>query len=396
MIGERHRVVVIGASVAGVTAAETLRQRGFQGSITLIGDETHLPYDRPPLSKQVLAGTWDAGRIALRDHAAFERLRVNLRLGSRARALDTEKRIVTLDDGGSVPYDRLIVATGVIPRRLAAGHDLDGVHVLRTVDDALAIRKRLHPGRRLVVVGAGFLGCEVAASARKAGLEVSIVDPGPAPMIRQVGELVGGRVAALHREHGVEVRCGVAVRRLMGDRAVTGVELVTGEILDADLVLVAIGSVPATDWLVGSGLSVDNGVVCDSTCQAAPGVYAAGDVARWWHKAVGAYVRVEHRTNAAEQAIAVASNLLGANTPFTPVPYFWTDQYETRLQGYGIFPPDSSPVITGGDPSGGRFIAHYLQDGRVTGVLAWNMPREFRTERECVGRPIERFAESGV
>ncbi|MHC3002248.1 NAD(P)/FAD-dependent oxidoreductase [Gordonia sp. GN26] len=378
-------VVVVGASVAGVTAVETLRRRGFGGSISLIGAEPHLPYDRPPLSKQVLTGAWDLSRVTVRDQAAVDELNVDLRLGKCAVGLDTDGRVVELEDGERFGYDGLIIATGVAPRYLAAGHELAGVHVLRTVEDSLALRMDLRAGRRLIVIGAGFLGCEVAAVARTAGLEVTVVDPAPVPMGRQLGDVIGAFATELHRSHGVDIRCGVGVRGLVGEKAVTGVELDNGEVLDADAVLVAIGSTPSTEWLSDSGLTIDNGVVCDATCRAAPGVYAAGDVARWWHATLGTHVRVEHRMNATEQAIAAATNLLGADTPFTPIPYFWTDQYDVKIQAFGTFGQGAVPVITQGGLDEGRFIARYVLDNRVTGVLAWNMPKEIRTERRIVG-----------
>ena len=380
--GRHERVVVVGASVAGVTAVETLRRHGFDGSISLVGDEQNAPYDRPPLSKQILTGTWDPERLTLRDD--LERLRVDMRLGTRAVALDLTERTVELDDRERLPYDGLVIATGVIPRRLASGHDLVGVHVLRTIDDALALRGHLRPGQRLVVIGAGFLGCEAAASAQRAGLHVSVVDPLPVPMLRQLGDEVGRHVATLHRDRGVDMRCGEAVHRLLGDHGVTGVELASGEVLPADVVLVAIGSTPATDWLTDSGLDLDDGVVCDATCRAAPGIYAAGDVARWWHNTLGRHIRIEHRMNASEQAVAAATNLLGAETPFTPVPYFWTDQYDARIQAYGTFPSAGRVAIVRGDPEEGRFIAHCTDNDRITGVLAWNMPKELRAERALI------------
>ncbi|MFE3280971.1 NAD(P)/FAD-dependent oxidoreductase [Nocardia sp. NPDC059239] len=381
------RVLVVGAGVSGVTAVETLRRQGFAGSITQVGGETHLPYDRPPLSKQILTGAWETDRLTLRDNAAFERLGVDLRLGARAVGLDVNERTLALHTGESLRYDGLIIATGVGPRRLPTGHDLAGVHVLRTIDDAIALRESLRPGGRLVVIGAGLIGCEVAASAQKAGLQVCIVDPLAVPMMRQLGEDIGQQVAALHRHHGVDVRCGVTVRRLVGDRSVTGVELTSGTVLPADLVLVAIGSAPSTDWLADSGLPLEDGVVCDSTCRAAPGVYAAGDVARWWHPTLGSHIRVEHRLNATEQAVAAATNLLGAGVPFTPVPYFWTDQYDTRIQAYGTFPLGCTATIVRGDPREGRFIAHYTHHEHITGVLGWNMAKALLAERAHIGQP---------
>ncbi|TWH01732.1 NAD(P)H-nitrite reductase [Nocardioides sp. J9] len=379
------RVVVVGASVAGITAVETLRRRGFAGSISLVGQELHLPYDRPPLSKQVLTGQWDADRAIIRGRSDLEQLGLDLRLGVRANSLFLDSRQIELSDGERLGFDGLILATGVTPRQLPNGHELSGVHVLRTIEDALALRAQFVRGRRLVVVGAGFLGCEVAAAATQAGLHVSLVDPLPAPMMRQLGAEMGSLAATLHRDHGVEVLCHTGIDRLVGDNAVTGVELSTGTVLPADLVLVSIGAVPVTDWLVGSGLTLDDGIVCNDKCEAAPGVYAAGDVARWWHNGLNAHVRVEHRTNATEQAIAAAENLLGSDRSFAPVPYFWTNQYDTRIQAYGTFPTGSRPTIVTGSTEEGRFIAHYVSDDRITGVLSWNMPKQIHVEREVVG-----------
>jgi NADPH-dependent 2,4-dienoyl-CoA reductase/sulfur reductase-like enzyme len=220
-------------------------------------------------------------------------------------------------------------------------------------------------------------------------MEVAIVDPLAVPMLRQLGEEIGSRVADVHREQGVEIHCGVGVQHMLGDGAVTGVELTTGEVLPADLVLVAIGSVPATDWLADSGLTLDDGVVCDATCRAAPGVYAAGDVARWLHPALDDHIRIEHRTNATEQGIAAATNLLGADSPFSPTPYFWSDQYDARIQAFGTFPPDCHTQIAAGDPDEGRFIVHYIRDNNVMGVLGWNMAKQLRAEIARIGQPAE-------
>ena len=327
----RHRVVVVGGSAAGLTAAETLRRRGYDGVLTLVGDEPHLPYDRPPLSKQILAGTWEPQRIMLRDDQALRALEADLLLGRAAVRLDIAQRRVLLDGGATVRYDALIIATGVRPRRLA-GADLIGVHVLRTLDDAVALRAELlehHP--RVVVVGGGFLGAEVAAVAREMGLEVTLVEPLPVPMWRQLGGRIGALIRRLHRDHGVVVRCGVGVSRLLDTNGrVTAVELADHSVLGADVVVMAVGATPATGWLAGSGLRVDNGVRCDARCQAAPDIYAAGDVASWYNIHFGTRMRVEHRFNATEQAIAAAGNLLGDDRPFAPVPYFWVSG---RLSG---------------------------------------------------------------
>jgi NADPH-dependent 2,4-dienoyl-CoA reductase/sulfur reductase-like enzyme len=278
----------------------------------------------------------------------------------------------------------VVVATGVRPRRLP-GADLDGVHLLRTLDDALALRTRLLGGPRVVVVGAGFLGCEVAASARTMGLHVTVVDPAPAPLHRLFGERIGALAAQLHRDHGVVLRLGVGVSGFRSAAGrVVGLELADGSALDADVVVLAVGAVPATDWLAGSGLPLADGVVCDARCRAAPHVYAAGDVASWHNPLFDARMRVEHRMNATEQAMTAAGNLLGEDRPFAPVPYFWTDQYDTKIQAYGVFPAGAGCEITHGHPAERRFVAAYGYQGRVIGVLGWNSPREVRTMRRLV------------
>ncbi|TCO48899.1 NAD(P)/FAD-dependent oxidoreductase [Actinocrispum wychmicini] len=382
------KIVIVGAAAAGLTAAETLRREGCTAEITLVGDELHLPYDRPPLSKQVLAGAWEPERVALRKDDDYTNAGIGLRLGATATALDTSGRVIDLADGYRLGYDGLIIATGVRPRRLPAGHELAGVHVLRTLDHVVALRTALASAKGIVVIGAGFLGCEAAASARQLGLAVTIVDPLPQPMVRQFGPEIGALVADLHRSKGVDVRTGVGVARLVGTDHVTGVELDDGSVLDAEVVLVAIGATPATEWLADSGVTVANGVVCDAECQAAPGVYAAGDVASWDHRGFGERMRVEHRTNAAEQGMAAARNLLGANQPFVPVPYFWTDQYDTKIAAFGLLAADAAMTVTQGDPATGKFIAQYRRGGKVIGALGWNMPRELTRERKALAESL--------
>ncbi|WP_112239229.1 NAD(P)/FAD-dependent oxidoreductase [Kribbella monticola] len=382
------RVVVVGASAAGLTAAEALRREGFTGELTIIGDEVHSPYDRPPLSKQILRGAWEPDRIVLRPDALLADLKASWMLGTPAAGLDPIGRKVVLADGREIGYDGLVIATGATPRRLPFGHDLAGVHLLRTLDDTLALRDGLRSARSMAIVGAGFLGAEVAAVGRESGLEVTMIDPLPAPMIRQFGAELGGLLAQLHQSRGVNLRCGVGVSALTGEGGrVAGVELSDGSHVTADLVLVAIGATPATSWLATSGLRLGDGVECDQYCAAAPGIVAAGDVASWHHPRIGRR-RLEHRMNATEQATIAAKNLLGAKIPFAPVSYFWTDQYDVKLQVYGRSGDDLDFHIVAGDPTEGRFAALYGDGHHVTGAMAWNLPRHARLLRAHVANQI--------
>ncbi|MEQ0558295.1 FAD-dependent oxidoreductase [Amycolatopsis sp. NEAU-NG30] len=375
--GEVERVVVVGASAGGLGTAEALRRSGYQGVITLIGDEPHLPYDRPPLSKQLLKGAWQPDRLQLRSTADIDALHLDPLLGVAAAGLDRDGREVVLADGARVPYDALVVATGVRPRRLPGCDGVSGVHVLRTLDDALVLKDRLGPGRRLVIVGGGFVGAEVAATARGLGAEVTLLEAGPVPMGPAVGDEVGRFLAAVHHEQGARVRTGTAVSEIRrSETGVTGVRLADGTDIAADDVLVAIGSLPNTEWLAGSGLTVDDGLVCDEFCAAAPGVYGVGDVARWHNPLFGTAMRIEHRTNAAEQAMAVARNLLGPDPgrPFAPVPYFWSDQYAVKTQAYGYLRGHDEAVVVEHDAAGARLLVAYRRDDRLTGVLSAGVP----------------------
>ncbi|MFH9943309.1 NAD(P)/FAD-dependent oxidoreductase [Streptomyces murinus] len=371
-----RRVVVVGASAAGLTAAETLRRAGYDGSLTLVGSEPHPPYDRPPLSKQVLTGAWEPERVQLRRPADLDALALDLRLGVPAAALAPATRTVTLADGTSLTYDGLIIATGVRPRRLPEC-DTPGVHVLRELGDALALRERLTAGGRLVVVGAGFLGAEVAAAARSLGATVTLVEPAPVPLAHAVGQQVGTHLAQVHRDHGVDLRTGTKVAGITtGAGRATGVLLSDGSTIPADDVLIAIGSEPNTDWLEGSGLRLADGVGCDRYSAAAPGIYAAGDVARWHNPLFGTDMRVEHRTNAAEQGMAAARNLLAPEQakPFAPVPSFWSDQYDLRIQAFGHLRDHDEARVVDGDPADGSFLVAYRRGTALTGALAVGMP----------------------
>lgn len=375
-------VLIVGASAAGLSTAEALRRGGHRGRLTLLGDEPHRPYDRPPLSKQLLAGQWDAAKVALRSEEALAAIGADLLTGERAEHLETAARSVRTSSGRVLTADAIVLATGVTPRRLPGQDNMSGTHVLRTLDDALRLRGNLDAGRRLVVVGNGVLGSEVAATAASMGVQVTLVGRTPAPMARQLGEFGSSLLAAAHEAAGVRLLGGKRVNGLVGtEGALSGVALSNGEVLPADDVVIAIGSDPTTDWLAYSGLSLDDGIVCDGYCRAAPGVWAVGDVARWDHPDLGS-LRLENRTNAAEQAIAVAADLLGEGEPYAPVPYFWTNQYGARIQVHGAIPPNAGLRITDGSPASGRFVAVALTpDERPVGVLGWGMPKQTRIRR---------------
>ncbi|WP_310723104.1 FAD-dependent oxidoreductase [Streptomyces sp. N2A] len=385
-------IVLVGASAAGLTAADTLRLEGFTGTLTMVGEELRPPYDRPPLSKHLLAGKLEPHKTALRQDIDLQRLRMNLKLGCRATHLDPVARTVTLADGDRLDYDGLIIATGLRPRRLPFGHELAGVHVLRTLDEALSLRTQLLAGPRVVVIGGGFLGTEIAATTRGLGLDVTLVDVEPTPLARQFGTQVGGLVAEMHQEHGVRLRMGRGVTGLIGTAGrVSAVVLDDGTSLPADLVVVAIGSVPAVDWLADSGLPLGDGVLCDSTCQAAPGIYAAGDVANWPHPLTGERTRLEQRLNATQQAITAARNLLAGPTgatPYAPVPFGWTDQFTAKIQFHGWCPTDARIEYVDGDPRARKFVALYHAGGRVVGAVGWNSARALRAYHDHIAAPL--------
>ncbi len=381
-------VAVVGASLAGLRATETLRRDGFDGRLVLIGAEPTLPYDRPPLSKQLLAGEVGPDEIALR-RASYDDLDLELLLGTRAVSLDLGTNRIELDDGGRVAFDGLVLATGSTPRVLPGTPDLDGLFVLRTLEDALAIRERLDAGPRVVVVGAGFIGSEVAATCRLRGLEVTVLEALPAPLVRGLGPVLGMVCGELHRDHGVDLRLGVGVAGFDGTTSVERVRLDDGTAVAADLVVVGVGVAPVTDWLEGSGLRLDNGVVCDSTLLAAPGVVSAGDITRWPNPLFGGeLMRLEHWTNASEQGVAAARRLLygagAAPEPFAPVPFVWSDQYDRKIQSAGHFRGDDEMVVVHGSLEERRFVAVFGRAGRLVGALGFSMPAKLMQYRRMI------------
>jgi 3-phenylpropionate/trans-cinnamate dioxygenase ferredoxin reductase subunit len=378
-------IVVVGASLGGLRAVEGLRRRGYDGRIVWIGAEAHLPYDRPPLSKQVIRGEWGGERTALKTN--YDALGAELRLGRRAVSLSPRDRAVMLDDGSGVHYDGLVIATGASARNLP-GTLPRGVHVLRTLDDALAIRAALQGSPRVAIVGAGFIGLEVAASCRALGLDVTVLDLADVPLAHAIGRRMGDDVVNMHRDRGVTLRTGVGVERVLGDDVVHGLALTDGTTVPADLVVVGIGVVPETAWLDGSGVVLEGGVVCDDRCRTnVPSVVACGDVVRAPNALFGEVMRVEHWSNAVDQAqIAVGALLDGdAAPPNAAVPYFWSDQYDLKFQFAGRVAESDELRIVQGSVAEKNLVAHYGRAGKLRGVLAVNQPGAFLRGRKALG-----------
>jgi NADPH-dependent 2,4-dienoyl-CoA reductase/sulfur reductase-like enzyme len=382
-----RRIVIVGASLAGLRAAEALRDRGFDGELTLIGDEPHRPYDRPPLSKQVLQGAWEPEQTFFRKKDGYDALALDMRLGVRAVSVDLRARRVALADGTFADYDRLIIATGARVRTLSAIAPRAGLLALRGLDDAIVLRRAMMDAPRVAIVGAGFIGLEVAASCRARGLPVTVIEAIPVPLSPILGPTFGDMVAAMHRDHGVDLRTGVVVTDVLGESRVAGVALSDGSRIDADIVVVGIGVTPNTEWLERSGLTIDNGIVCNGSGEAAPDVYAAGDVARVANRWHDDSPRIEHWTNAVEQAVHAAENALAgpeASTSFSSVPYFWSDQYDRRIQFIGGGPPHDEIVIVDGSLADRRLTALYRRGDRLVACLALNQPRALLKYRKLL------------
>ena len=381
-------VVVVGGSLAGFRAVEELRHQGYDGRLTVIGAEPHLPYDRPPLSKQILSGKWDVDRLPLNPVGKdIAELDIEWRLGVAASALDLARREVELANGERVGYDALVIATGAGVRTLPGQPALEGLHVLRTVDDCLALRADLDRApQRVVVVGAGFIGAEVAATARERGLDVTVLEALSTPLQRVLGDEIGAVCGEIHRDHGVDLRVNTGVDGFHDDGRgrLTGIGLSDGSTIAAEVAVVGVGVTPNTAWLEGSGLTLDNGVVCDETCLAAADVVAAGDVARWPNARFGEVMRVEHWENAQDQGGHAARRLLGHAEPYTPVPWFWSDQYDRKIQLAGRSRADDEVRIVDGSIDERRFVAIYGRAGMLVGVLGMNRPRVVMEYRQLI------------
>ena len=382
-----RRIAIVGASLAGLRAAETLRARGFDGELTLIGEEPHRPYDRPPLSKQLLQGALEPEDTFFHRKDGYDALSLDMRLGVRASSVDLRLKRVVLADGSFADYDRLIIATGARPRTLPGIAPRAGLLVLRSLDDAIALRRELMNASRIAIVGAGFIGLEVAASCRARGLHVTMIEALPLPLFPILPPALCEMVAAMHRDHGVDLRTGVTVTGVVGESRVAGLALSDGSRIDADVVVVGIGVVPNTEWLAPSGLTLDNGIVCDSSGQAAPDVYAAGDVARVTNQWYGSSPRIEHWTNAVEQGVHAAENALagpGASTSFLSVPYFWSDQYDRKIQFVGLARGHDEMVVVDGSLAERRLTALFRRGDRLVACLAVNQPRALINYRKLL------------
>jgi 3-phenylpropionate/trans-cinnamate dioxygenase ferredoxin reductase subunit len=382
--------VVVGGGLTGATAALTLRREGFDGPVTLIGTEPHAPYERPPLSKTFLRGESPFDTALVEPEPTYAERDIDLREGSTVVALDLQSRTVALADGEAIPFDRLLLATGARNRRFPIpGLDLPGVLALRTVEEASAIRAAAARGARAVIAGMGFIGSEVAASLRTMGLEVTTVDGGPVPLARVFGESVGSVLASIHRDHGVRMVFGDRVAALEGGDRVERVVTANGERLDCDLAVVGLGVEPVVELGVEAGLAVSNGIDVDERCRtSAPGVFAAGDVANHWHPVFGRSIRVEHWQHAIRHGRAAALNMLGRDAPYAEIHWFWSEQYDRRIE-YAGFHTEWDDLVVRGSLETGDFTAFYRKDDRLLAVVAMN-------RRQDVRRAIPLIAAGGL
>lgn len=388
-----EQIVIVGANLAGASAADELRSEGFEGRVVLIGDEPHRPYERPPLSKDVLTKKAEPADAYLKPEDHYEEASIETRFGQKVTSLDPGKGSVKLDDGTKIGFDACLLATGGRPRRLdVPGSDLEGVHLLRTMDDAISLREALSSRPRLLVVGAGFIGAEVAASARAAGCEVTMLDVLDVPLARVLGDDIGAAYAKIHSDEGVDLRLGEGVERIEGDGRAGAVVGTSGRTYEADLVVVGIGIEPNVELAADAGIRCDNGIIVDEHCRtSAPNVFAAGDVARWPDPRSGRSIRTEHFQNASEQGVAAARAMLGPKEAYAPLPWFWSDQYDTNLQmlGHIDVSDDSLSRVVRGSFEDRDAIAFYLKQGRLVAATAMNRGRDISAARRIITRGIE-------
>jgi 3-phenylpropionate/trans-cinnamate dioxygenase ferredoxin reductase subunit len=382
---DQQTFVIVGANLAGGRAAFALRTEAFAGRIVIIGEEPHPPYERPPLSKEFLRGDIPTEKLFIATPEVYGERQIDLLLGARATNIDAEEHVVELAAGARIEYDKLLLATGAYPRKLdVPGNDLVGIYELRTIDDSERIREELEPERRLVVIGAGFIGAEIAASAQMTGLDVTVIEALPVPLSRALGEEMGGIMADIHRDHGVRLYTNEAIDRFEGESRVERVVTSSGRVIECDFVVVGVGVAPATELAEAAGLEVDNGIVVNEYCEtSAPDVYACGDVANFYHPLLGHRLRVEHWSNAQNQAIAAAKSMLGKREPYVDVPWFWSDQYDLNLQYVG-HAQRWDEVVLRGDVIGRKFTAFYVEGGKLRAALTVNRHRDIRPARELI------------
>ncbi|GAA1505979.1 FAD-dependent oxidoreductase [Nocardioides humi] len=381
------RLLVLGASLGGLRTAQAVRRAGLDAEVTLVGAEAVLPYDRPPLSKDFLRGARQASDLALASQDELDELGVSLRLGRTATALDSVRQVVDLDDGSALEYDALVIATGSRPRTLPGGHVPTDLHTLRTIDDATALRDRLARSSSLAVIGGGFIGSEIASTARGLDIDVTIVEPAGTLMLRALGETIGQHMTHLHLRENVDIKAGVSVERVTDTGGRQLIELSDGATILADTTVVGIGAIPNIDWLQGSGLTLSDGVLCGPDLRAVgtTNVFGIGDVARWLHPRYDRYIRVEHWTSVAEQARVVAANLAGQPTVADALPYVWSDQLGSRLQIAGVVPVDPMVEYAVGQPGTDRFVALLSDASGPQAVVGRGAVRDFLAHRAELG-----------
>ncbi len=386
-MAQQKSYVIVGAGIAGGTAAETLRKQGFDGEVHLVGAEPHRPYDRPPLSKEFLSGAKEEEKLFFKPEDFYAEQSIELHLGTEATALDPSSKTVTLANGESLRFDKLLLATGSRVKTLPIpGSDLEGVHYLRTIDDSRAIAQAMNGASKVVIVGAGFIGSEVAAVCKTAGLEVTVLEIQPQPMAHILGEEMGAVYANLHTSRGIDLWLREGISEIRGNAHAEQVITDHGNAIDCDFVVIGVGIAPDTSLAQSAGLQVDGGILINESCQTShPDIYAAGDIANWYHPGLGHRLRVEHWDNALNQGAAAAKSMLGAPEPYAPTLYFWSDQYDLNIQYLG-HAAEWDEIAIRGNPDEEKFTAFYLKDGSVHGALVVNNFRDIRPTRTLIGQ----------
>ena len=386
-MAQNETYVIVGAGIAGGTAAETLRKQGFDGEVHLVGAEPHRPYDRPPLSKEFLSGAKEESKLFFKTEDFYAEQSIELHLGTEAASLDPSSNTVTLSNGESLHYDKLLLATGSQVKRLPIpGSNLDGVHYLRNIEDSKAIAQSMKDAGKVVVVGAGFIGSEVAAVCKTAGLEVTVLEIQSQPMAHILGTEMGAIYANLHTSRGIDLRLGEGISEIRGQTRAQQVITDKGNAIDCDLVVIGVGIAPDTSLAEAAGLDVERGILIDEHCRTSdPNIFAAGDVANWFHPGLGHRLRVEHWDNALNQGAAAAKSMLGNPETYAPVLYFWSDQYDLNIQYLG-HATEWDDIAVRGDPAEEKFSAFYLKDGSVHGALIVNNFRDIRPTRTLIGQ----------